>query len=126
MIAKIMFLGFLSWLIPFVFSLLFYKPRGQLIVPYATFKSAIMVIGTVSGCYLLFRYFRVVNANFFFHGVIVGICWFFINIILDTVILVPMMKTSFANYFMSIGLSYAAIPSISVTMGYLLDKRVEE
>jgi len=125
-IGKTIFLGFLSWLIPFAVSFLFYKPGGQLIVPYATFKSMIMIIGTISGCYLLFRYFRLVDVDFFFHGVIVGISWFFINILLDTVILIPIMKTSFANYFMSIGLSYAAIPTISVTMGYLLDKRVEK
>ena len=129
MTKKIIFknisLGFLSWLIPFAVSFLFYKPEGDLVVPYSTFKSVIMIVGTISGCYLLFRYFRLVDSNFILNGVIAGLCWFAINIILDTLILIPMMKTNFENYFMSIGLSYIAIPVISITMGYLLDRKVK-
>lgn len=125
-IIKNILLGFLSWLIPFAFSFLFYKPGGELVVPYSTFKSVIMVAGTISGCYLLFRYFRFVESNFILNGLVVGLSWFAINIILDTVILIPLMKTNFANYFMSIGLSYIAIPVISITMGYLLDRKVKK
>jgi hypothetical protein len=44
-IIKNVLLGFLSWLIPFAISFLFYKPGGELVVPYATFKSTIMVVG---------------------------------------------------------------------------------
>ena len=124
-ITKNIFFGFLSWLIPFAISFLFYKPGGELIVPYATFKSAIMVIGTITGCYLLFRYFRLLDGDFIRNGFIVGVSWFIINIIFDTAILIPMMKTTFANYFMSIGLSYVAIPAISIAMGYLLDRKAE-
>jgi hypothetical protein len=35
------------------------------------------------------------------------------------------MKTTIANYFTSIGLKYAAIPAISMAMGYLLDRKVK-
>lgn len=122
-IAKNIFFGFLSWLIPFAVSFLFYRPGGELVVPYAVFKSIIMVVGTITGCYLLFRYFRLLDGDFIRNGVIVGISWFIINIIFDTLILVPIMKTTFATYFMSIGLSYAAIPAISIAMGYLLEKK---
>lgn len=126
LIIKNILLGFLSWLIPFAVSFLFYKPGGELVVPYSTFKSVIMVVGTISGCYLLFRYFRLIDSNFIMNGLIVGLLWFAINVILDAVILIPMMKTNFANYFMSIGLSYIAIPVISITMGYLLDRKVKK
>jgi hypothetical protein len=125
LIAKNILLGFLSWLIPFAFSFLFYKPDGQLVVPYATFKSIIMVVGVISGCYLLFRYFRFVDSDFIKHSIIVGMCWFAIDIILDAVILIPIMKTTFADYFMSIGLSYISIPTISIAMGFLLTKKVK-
>ena len=82
-------------------------------------------MGVISGCYLLFRYFRVVDTDFIRNGVIVGLSWFAINIILDTIILIPIMKTTFADYFMSIGLSYIAIPAISISMGYLLSIKRE-
>ncbi len=122
---KNILLGFLSWLIPFAVSFLFYKPGGELVVPYSTFKSTIMVVGTISGCYLLFRYFKVVDSNFIKHGVIVGFSWFAINILLDSIILVPMMKSTYTDYFMSIGLGYIAIPAISITMGYLLERKMK-
>jgi hypothetical protein len=125
LVTKNILFGFLSWLIPFAVSFLFYKPGGELIVPYSTFKSTIMVVGTLSGCYLLLRYFKLVDADFIRNGVIVGLSWFAINIILDAVILIPIMKTTFADYFMSIGLSYIAIPTISIAMGYLLERRVK-
>lgn len=122
-IVKNILFGFLSWLIPFAISFLFYKPGGELSIPYATFKSSIMVIGVISGCYLLYRYFSLIKNNFIIQGFAVGISWFVINIILDSIVLIPIMKTTFTDYFMSIGLSYIAIPVISITMGFLLDKR---
>lgn len=122
-IFRNIFLGFLSWLFPFVVSFLFYKPGGELFVAYPTFKSIIMVVGVITGCYLLYQYFKNVTDDFIKHGVIVGIVWFVINIILDTVVLIPIMKTSFAEYFMSIGISYFAIPIISITMSYLLNRK---
>lgn len=123
LMIKNVLLGFFSWLIPFAASFLFYKPGGELVVTYSTFKSAIMVVGAVSGCYLLFHYFKTVESDFIRNGVIVGLSWFTINIILDAVILIPIMKTTFEEYFMSIGLSYLSIPAISIAMGYLLRRK---
>jgi len=123
MIIKNLWLGFLSWLIPFIISFLFYKPGGELLVPYATFKSIITVVGALSGCYLLYRYFKYVDNNFIRNGVIVGLTWFVINLILDAIILIPIMKTTLTNYFMTIGISYFSIPVISTTMGFLLDRK---
>jgi uncharacterized membrane protein YpjA len=125
LVIKNIFLGFLSWLIPFAVSFLFYKPGGELMVPYATFKSAILIVGTISGCYLLFRYFKFVDGDFIKNGIIVGLSWLVLNILLDSIILIPMMKSTFPVYFMSIGMGYIAIPVISITMGYMLDKKRE-
>jgi hypothetical protein len=126
LISKNLLLGFLSWLIPFAISFLFFKPGGELMVPYATFKSTIMLIGVMSGSYLLYRYFLLVDNDFIKNGVIIGLSWFAINIILDTVALIPIMKTSFAEYFMSIGLCYFSIPIISITMSYLLNEKIKK
>lgn len=125
LITRNLLLGFLSWLIPFAVSFLFYKPGGELVVPYATFKSTIMVVGVVSGCYLLIKYFKIIESDFIKNGVIVGLSWFVINIILDTVILIPIMKTTFLDYFMTIGIGYFAIPAVSIAMGYLLKSKAK-
>ena len=120
LIIRNLLLGFLSWLIPFAVSFLFYKPGGALVVPYATFKSTIMVVGVISGCYLLIKYFNITEGDFIKNGIIVGLSWFAINIILDVVILIPIMKSTFTDYFMSIGIAYFSIPAISIAMGSLL------
>jgi hypothetical protein len=124
LLIKNILLGFMSWLIPFGISFLFYKPNGELVVPYATFKTAIMVIGTCSGCYLLYQFFKYVEVNYLKNGVIVGFSWFVINIILDVIVLIPIMKVSFVSYFWSIGLGYFAIPILGISMGFLLEKKL--
>jgi hypothetical protein len=124
-IIKIIVFGFISWLIPFAVSFLFYKSTGELKVSYTTFKSIIMVVGTVSGCYFLEQFFKAVDGNFVKYGFIVGLSWIAINIFLDAVILIPMMKTTFLDYLMSIGLSYVAILAISIAMGYLLNRKLK-
>ena len=116
-------LGFLSWLLPFALSFVFYKPSGELTVSYDLFKSLMIVFGSITGCFLSFRYFKFVAKDFIKQGVLVGISWFLINIVLDTLILLPMMGESFSNYFISIGLRYMVIPAISITMGYLLNRQ---
>jgi len=123
LIFKNVKLGFLSWLLPFALSFLFYTPSGELTIPYDLFKSIMIVLGSIIGCFLLFRYFKFVERDFIKQGVVVGGSWFLMNIILDTLILLPMMEESFSNYFISIGLRYTVIPAISITMGYLLNRQ---
>lgn len=123
LVYRLLFLGFLSWLIPFAISFLFYKPGGELMVPYATFKSAIMMVGVISGSYLLYKFYLHMDSDYIRNGLIAGMIWFLINIGLDTIVLIPIMKTTFSDYFMSIGLGYFAIPALSITFGFLLDRK---
>jgi len=125
LVYRNVWLGFLSWLIPFIISFFCYKPGGQLLLEYSTFKSLMIVSGTISGSFLLYLYFRAVSTRFIFNGIVVGLSWFAINILLDSIILIPMMKATFAAYFLSIGLGYISIPAISVSMGYLLNLKVK-
>ncbi len=125
LISRNIFFGFLSWLIPFAVSFLFYRPGGELIIPYATFKTSIVVVGTISGCYLLFRYFKLIDVAYIWNGYMVGFSWLAINLILDSIFLLPMMKTTFSEYFMTIGLGYLAIPTISIAMGFSLDRKIK-
>src|SRR6185312_17303426 len=90
--------GFLTWLIPFAVSCLFFKPGSGLMIPQELFKSIMIVVGSFVGCYFLYRYFLLVDEKYFKHGILVGISWFFINILLDCIVLIPLMKTTFAEY----------------------------
>ncbi len=93
-----------------------------MLVPYATFKSIISVVGTLSGCILLLRYFRYVEKDHVQNGVIVGLSWMVINLSLDAAFLMPMMKSTFPTYFMEVGISYFSIPVISIAMGLLMQR----
>lgn len=124
-ILRLLLLGLLSWLLPYAFSFLFYKPGGEMTVQYDLFKSIMIVFATATGCYLLYRYFKLIPDSFIKQGVIVGLLWFAINIVLDILLLLPMMKTSFENYFYTIGLRYLMIPLISITIGFLLHNKKE-
>jgi hypothetical protein len=122
-IFKNLLFGFLSWLIPFGISCLFYNRNGELLISYDLFKSLMIVVGSITGCYFLYRYFKILERNYIWNGIIVGLVWFSINIILDIIILIPMMKTTFINYYMAIGLRYTVIIIISITFGYLLHQK---
>ena len=123
LVIRNIFLGFLSWLIPFGVSFFFYDRNGELLVSYNLFKSIMLVVSAVDGCYLLYRHFKIINHNYILNGFITGFAWFAINIIMDSIVLLPKMNTSFFNYFIEIGIRDTIILVVSITIGYLLEHR---
>lgn len=122
-VIRNIFLGFLSWLIPFTFSFFFYDRNGELLISYNLFKSIMLVFSSVDGCYLLYRHFKIIGNHYILNGFITGFSWFAINIIMDTIVLIPIMKTSFTNYFIEIGIRDTIILVMSITIGYLLEHK---
>jgi len=121
--SKNAFYGFLAWLIPFVASIFFYTREGKLTIDIFLFKSIMIVIGSFSAAFLLVSYFKKINTSYFKEGIIVGLIWFGINILLDLLVLIPMSGMSIADYFTQIGLRYLVIPAMSITVGASLANR---
>jgi uncharacterized membrane protein YpjA len=119
---KIIFFGFLSWLIPFFGSFPFFGENG-LTINYDLFKSLMVVIGGLVGVILMVLYFKKCEKNFLKEGIIIGVIWLVMNWGLDFIFLLPMSKTSVKDYMMQIGLRYLMIPIISIGMGYILEKK---
>lgn len=115
--------GFLAWLIPFVASIFFYTKGGKLTIDVFLFKSIMIVVGSISGSILLVSYFKRINRAYLKEGIIVGVVWFGMNILLDLLILVPMSKMSIADYFSQIGIRYLVIPAMSITVGTVLKNK---
>jgi len=111
--------GFLIWLMPFVIGFLFYSPQGQLLVDALVFKSIMVVVGSITGASLLVLYFKKITTKYLFEGVVVGLVWLSLNLLLDIVVLVPMSGMTIGNYFGQIGLSYLTIPTMSISMGFV-------
>ena len=112
--------GFLAWLIPFVVAFFFYSKEGGLVIDIFLFKSIMIVVGAISGAFLLISYFKNTHANYLYEGIIVGLTWLGINILLDLVVLVPMSGMSIADYFTQIGLRYLVMPVMSIMVGAAL------
>lgn len=120
---RIILYGFLAWLIPFVTSVFFYTKDGGLTINIFLFKSIMIVVGSFSAAILLISHFKKINAYYFKEGIIVGLTWFGINIFLDILVLIPMSGMSIADYFTQIGLSYLAIPAMSIAVGTALENK---
>ena len=112
--------GFLAWLIPFVAAFFFYSKEGGLVIDIFLFKSIMIVVGAISGAFLLVSYFKRIHANYLMEGIVVGFTWFAINILLDLLVLVPMSEMSRADYFAQIGLRYLVILVMSIMVGAVL------
>jgi len=117
---KIILYGFIAWLIPFIVSFLFYTREGKLIIDVRFFKSIMVVVGSITAALLLIYYFKKINKDYFKEGIIVGLIWFIINIVLDLVVLIPMSKMSIPDYFTQIGLGYIVIPVMCIMVGAIL------
>ena len=115
--------GLLAWFIPFAASFFFYTRDGELTIDIFLFKSIMIVVGTFSAAFLLISYFKKINTEYFKEGIIVGLTWFGINILLDLLVLIPMSGMSIADYFMQIGISYLAIPAMSIAVGTALENK---
>src|SRR5262249_49794473 len=85
------------------------------------------LIGTVfvffTGLFTILFFMRVRN-NYLQEGISAGIIWMIISLLIDIPIFVyGKLNLSFLNYFNDIGLTYVGIPLITITAGYLLEKK---
>ena len=123
---KIIIFGFLSWLVPFITAFFFYDRNGQPTIDIFIIKSILMVVSAIIGAYLLVVYFKQLKVRFIKEGLIVGISWLAINWLLDLVILLPMAKMSFENWFTQIGLRYLVIPVFSISFGFIAELQIKK
>ena len=115
--------GFLAWLVPFVTAFFFYSKEGGLVIDIFLFKTIMIVVGAIVGAFLLVSYFKRIRANYLMEGIIVGITWFIINIVLDILILIPMSGMALPGYFAEIGLRYLVMPVMSIMVGAALENK---
>jgi len=113
--------GFLIWLIPFLVSIL--------IFPFKTshpplFESIMPVVLTATVVFFSVLYFKDMAEIAVLDGVLLGVIWFGISIILDLLMFMegPMKMTLF-NYMMDIGLTYLLIPAVTTGIVVLCEKR---
>ena len=111
--------GFLTWLIPFIVSFLFFTPNGTPLIDITFFKSIMTVLGCLVGVLLLIQSFTKIKTNYLKESIRIGLIWFLMNIVLDLIFLLPLGKLTIMDYIIQIGIRDINIPIISIGMGYL-------
>lgn len=103
-------LGFFSWLIPFLASLLAFPLKR----PNAPLFSTVMTLVVILTAGALFKIYLRERVPLVSEAVLVGVLWVVMNLILDY----PMfaygpMKMDVAKYYSEIGLSYLIFPAFA-------------
>ncbi|HEY1405668.1 MAG TPA: hypothetical protein VF857_03575 [Spirochaetota bacterium] len=122
MMKKIIY-GLIAWLVPFLFSVAVW-PLHETMLP--LFKSVVLVFSVTLGVVLLVLYFRKVEGRYFRDGIILGLVWLAISLILDLAVLVYFMKMPLGMYLMDIGLRYLLMPVLSAGFGYIIAFKVQK
>lgn len=109
-------LGFLAWLIPFVVAFLVF-PWRESARPVFESVMAVTVTGTV--VVLGLGYLRRVSGMQAREGVVVGVVWLAMSILIDAPLLLlgGPMQMSPGAYFGDIGLTYVIIPLVTWGLG---------
>jgi len=119
---KICLFGVIIWLIPFLFSFFIWELHDS---NRPLFESLMPVVLTSSVVVMAILHYKKLEKGYFSEGILIGILWFVINILIDMVMFLPEspMQMSFTNYMMDIGLTYLIIPIVAIGIGYIIEKK---
>jgi hypothetical protein len=118
---KIVLYGVFIWLIPFIASFPFVDAHGNYRIPETSFKSIMVVVGSFVGVFFAVRYFSKVDVGHVSEGIVIGIVWLLINLMLDlALVYVGFFKMTPNQYFTDIGLRYLSIPIYTIGLSYAL------
>jgi uncharacterized membrane protein YpjA len=117
---KIVLFGFLTWLIPFAVSFVVFPFKAS---NRGLFETVMAVTVTAVAVIFASLYLNKVPRGFTRAGVLIGVAWFFVNIVIDLLLFLPPspMQMSFPDYMTDIGFTYLIYPIVSIGCGYLLD-----
>lgn len=118
-LRRALLFGFLVWLVPFIVAFVIFplressRPLFESIMPVAI---ATVVVG------LGVTYFHVVNGNFVREGLLLGLLWLAISVLIDAplMLLGGPMRMSLSQYVADIGATYLMIPVITLGLGVTL------
>lgn len=118
--------GILVWLIPFILSIPFYSPSGDILIDQGLFKSIMVLFGSGTGAVSIILLFRKITADYFKTGLIIGFIWLIINWGLDYLILLPLSGMGITDYLNQIGVRYLSILIMAVMAGWICDEVIKK
>ncbi len=118
--VRVLLYGILTWLIPFLLAIPFYSDGG-LLIDQQLFKSIMIVIGSLTGAFLIVHLFSVMSWEYLTAGYVTAVVWLLINWALDILILIPLSGLDLISYTSQIGLRYLLIPVMTIMAGVVAD-----
>jgi hypothetical protein len=122
---RLLLLGLMTWAIPFFAAFFFMDQAGQLSIDMYLFKTIMIIVGGITGAFAIVLYFKKHKVAYLKHGLLAGLTWFIINVLLDLILLVPMSKMPYPDYFNQIGLRYLMIPIMTMMVGIILTSKTK-
>jgi uncharacterized membrane protein YpjA len=112
-LRRALLFGLFIWLLPFAVAFIIFPLRES---ARPLFESVMPVAISVVTVVLGIRYLRTVNRNLVREGVLLGLMWLAICIIIDAplMLLGGPMKMTVAEYAADIGVTYLMIPVITI------------
>ena len=122
-IGRLLLFGILIWIIPFITGFFFYDAEGNLATDIFLFKSIMIVMLVLAGALFSILYLKKMDSSHVQKGVIAGVSWLVISILLDALVLIPMTGMSGVDYVSQIGLRYLTLPITVITAGIAFSQR---
>ena len=118
--AKIINYGLLVWLIPSFITV----TLSSFWSAFSTFEIISALAVAVTAVIFSYLYFRGLIENFIKEGVLTGIIWLIISVILDLILIaLGVSQLNLATYAMYVVPLYLIIPVITILMGVIYTKK---
>ncbi len=115
----VLILGFLLWVIPFVISMIIFPIKSSDV---QLFDSILAVVTVLFVTLFGIVYFMRIDRGYFREGVVIGIVWLGISIVIDLLMFSwGPMAMPFLDYIEDIGLGYLVYPIVTTGLGYLME-----
>jgi uncharacterized membrane protein len=113
--------GFIGWAVPFIAAF----PIFQLKQSNDPLFETIMAVTLVLICaFLISRYFKKINENYITEGIKLGFALMIVSLLIDIpFFIIGPFKMPLINYIKDIGLTYLIFPIMTISSGYLLEKK---
>lgn len=119
---KIIIFGLVVWLLPSIVTLLI-SHRNEFYL-FDVISALSIALTVIMFSYL---YFKSINTHFIREGVIIGLVWLFISLILDVLLIfLGITKLSLIQYAIYIAPLYIIVPAITIGFGLYNDQMGNE
>ena len=121
--AKIINYGLLVWLIPSLITIIL----GSFLAAMNIFEIVSALAIAVTVIVFSYLFFKGITENFIKEGILIGISWLIISIVLDIILIVlGISQLSLTSYAMYVAPLYIIIPAITAGLGLYMNQRMNE